>query len=174
VAFEPWPLAYLITFSTYGTRLHGDERGTVTRKNNEYGTPTVPASAVRLGVESERMNHEPFVMNTAQRTVAEATIQEVCRFRSWTILALNVRTNHIHVLVNAEATPEKVMGDLKSWMTRRLRERGLVRPGATLWTEHGSTRHLWKRRYVDAAWDYVVNGQGYELPREWPEEWDER
>ena len=27
-------------WGTYGTRLHGDARGTVDREHNEYGTPT--------------------------------------------------------------------------------------------------------------------------------------
>lgn len=170
MAFEPRPLAYLLTFSTYGTRLHGDERGTVSRRQNDYGAPTVPASNRRQRIERARMTEEPFVMNASQRTVAEATIREVCRFRQWNLLALSVRTNHVHILVEAHATPEKVMGDLKSWMTRRLRERGVVVPGRTLWTEHGSTRHLFQQRYVDAAWNYVANGQGDELTREWPEE----
>jgi hypothetical protein len=31
------PLAYHITFGTYGTRLHGDDRGTVDQAHNFYG-----------------------------------------------------------------------------------------------------------------------------------------
>ncbi len=170
MSFEAWPLAYLITFTTYGARLHGDERGSVSRRENAYGAPILPPSTQRESVNRERMTDPPFAMDANQRTVAEATIREVCRFRQWTILALNIRTNHIHVLVSAQTNPEKVMGDFKSWMTRRLREAGLVHPSRTLWTEHGSTRHLWKQWYVDAAWDYVVNGQGEDLPHGWPEE----
>ncbi len=30
------PLAYLITFRSYGTWLHGDERGSVNRFRNQY------------------------------------------------------------------------------------------------------------------------------------------
>ena len=33
------PLAYLITFTTYGTWRHGDERGSVDRAHNAYRTP---------------------------------------------------------------------------------------------------------------------------------------
>ncbi len=35
------PLAYHITWGTYGTRLHEDSRGTVDRENNSFGTPIV-------------------------------------------------------------------------------------------------------------------------------------
>jgi hypothetical protein len=41
------PLAYLITFPTYGTWLHGDERGSVDRDHNLPGTP-VGDSGLRL------------------------------------------------------------------------------------------------------------------------------
>ena len=36
------PLAYFITFRAYGTWLHGDERGAVDRRHNDYGTPYLP------------------------------------------------------------------------------------------------------------------------------------
>jgi hypothetical protein len=40
---DPYPLAYHITFGTYGTRLHGDERGTVDRSMNHPGDPVIGA-----------------------------------------------------------------------------------------------------------------------------------
>ncbi len=37
-----WPLAYLITFRTYGTWLHGDERYSIDRHGkNIYGAPCI-------------------------------------------------------------------------------------------------------------------------------------
>ena len=39
------PLAYLITFRCYGTWFHGENRGSVDRKNYHiYGTPDMPAN----------------------------------------------------------------------------------------------------------------------------------
>ncbi len=35
-------LAYLITFSTYGTHLHGDPRGSVDVRHNMPGTAVLP------------------------------------------------------------------------------------------------------------------------------------
>jgi hypothetical protein len=32
------PIAYFITFTTYGTWLHGDERGSVDKGHNRVGT----------------------------------------------------------------------------------------------------------------------------------------
>ncbi len=39
--YSDFPLAYLITIRCYGTWLHGDERGSVDRKYNRYGTPRI-------------------------------------------------------------------------------------------------------------------------------------
>jgi hypothetical protein len=41
------PLAYLITFRSYGTWLHGDPRGSVDRFHNVYGTPRLPPNSQR-------------------------------------------------------------------------------------------------------------------------------
>jgi len=35
------PLAYFISFRSYGTWLHGDERGSIDRFNNCYGEPAL-------------------------------------------------------------------------------------------------------------------------------------
>ncbi|HEX9659180.1 MAG TPA: hypothetical protein VGA18_02730, partial [Rhodothermales bacterium] len=41
------PLAYLITFTTYGTWLHGDERGSVDPGHSIPGTPPLERDAHR-------------------------------------------------------------------------------------------------------------------------------
>jgi hypothetical protein len=35
------PLAYLITFRSYGTWLHGDQRGSIDRFHNRYKSPYI-------------------------------------------------------------------------------------------------------------------------------------
>jgi hypothetical protein len=40
-------LAYFITFHTYGTWLHGTERGSVDRAHNTLGTPLLPPDVAR-------------------------------------------------------------------------------------------------------------------------------
>ena len=42
------PIAYFITFRTYGTWLHGDERGSTDRDHNAYDTPLLDPDADRL------------------------------------------------------------------------------------------------------------------------------
>ena len=73
--------------------------------------------------------------------------------------ALNARTNHIHAVLAADTTPERVMNELKSWATRRMVEAGALAAGTKAWCRHGSTRYLWTPGALEAACRYVVEGQ---------------
>ena len=157
------PLAYLITFTTYGTWLHGDARGSVVKEHNIPGTPWQAEHDGLNRGESESLKHPPFTFEIQQRQVVRDTVAEVCRHRAWWLHACNVRTNHIHLVVTADAPPEKVMGDLKSYITRRLREANLISQETHVWTRHGSTRYLNEERSVEAAVRYVIDQQGEDL-----------
>ena len=43
----------------------------------------------------------------------------VCVRRGWSLLAAHVRSNHVHTVVEAEVPPERVMGDFKTYASRR-------------------------------------------------------
>jgi REP element-mobilizing transposase RayT len=79
--------------------------------------------------------------------------------------AINVRTNHVHTVVSAACKPESILNSFQSYSTRRLRAAGLFPVTAKPWARHGSTRYLWKPRHVEVAIEYVLCGQGDELPR---------
>jgi hypothetical protein len=90
-------------------------------------------------------------------------VVEVSAYRGWTLLALHVRTTHVHAVVAASATPEKVLNDLKAYATRRLRRERLTAADDRVWSGHGSTRYHWKDEQLAEAVDYVVNRQGAAL-----------
>ncbi len=153
------PLAYFITFRTYGTWLHGDEEGSVDRRNNRFGTPKLPPSEQRQQFELEEMGHEPVKLSTAEREVVAAAVRGVCEYKGWALRALNVRTNHVHVVVTAETSPERVMNSLKAWATRTLREEGLAGPRMRVWSRHGSTIYLFQPEKVTEKIAYVLEEQ---------------
>jgi len=157
------PLAYFITFHPHGTWLHGDERGSMDRDHNVPGTPCLAPDEKRRRRELTALRHTPVVLDGPARVVVEGAIQRVVEHRDWTIHALAVRTNHVHVVVSAPQVPEQVMNAFKSWATRRLVEAGLLPAGVRAWVRHGSTRYLWKSAELRAACDYVELGQGPEL-----------
>lgn len=145
------PLAYFITFRTYGTWLHGDRRGSVDRHHNARGAPVVNASEQRLGWCADRLRDGPVCLNPEQRRVVSEALREACEFRSWRLLAANVRTNHVHVVISADVAPERVMTTLKAWASRRL--------GTGVWARHGSTRYLWRFQDVVRSCHYVLHEQ---------------
>ncbi|MEK7404649.1 MAG: transposase, partial [Acidobacteriota bacterium] len=92
----------------------------------------------------------------SRREVVLASLLERCSERHGSLLAAHVRTNHVHIVVEAEARPERVMNDLKSYASRCLNRMGLDEPSRKRWARHGSTRWLWKRENVSAAIRYVL------------------
>lgn len=153
------PLAYLITFHTYGTWLHGDQRESVDRRHNAPGTPRIKPNESLQAWRARHMRGEPFELSIEAREVVQSAIREVCEHRCWQFHAVNVRTNHVHAVIGANADASRVLGDVKRWPTRRLRENGLVSATQRVWTEHGSTRRIWNSDGLAAACDYVNNRQ---------------
>src|SRR5262245_51379061 len=154
------PLAYFITFTTYGTWLHGRDPGSVDKAHHEVGMPFLPPD-VALELESRgEMNQPPYLLDAPRREIVLRTLREVAAHRGWRLWAVHVRSNHVHVVVTADATPEKVMSDLKAYASRRLKEHFTETVDRKRWTQHGSTRYLWTEPEVAAASEYVVTGQG--------------
>lgn len=54
-----FPLAYLITFRTYGTWLHGDERGSIDRYHNTFRGPRVPENPVMQKQQEVKLKSPP-------------------------------------------------------------------------------------------------------------------
>ena len=113
----PEPLAYYLTWTTYGSWLPGDERGWVWRgKGFQLPDPQRQARA------RERMTEAVCILTDEQRRVVEKTIADHCRIRGWHLHVVNCRTNHVHVVVTAPLAPEEVRDQFKAWCTRKLKE----------------------------------------------------
>jgi REP element-mobilizing transposase RayT len=153
-------VTYLITFACYGCHLHGDESGSVDRNHNVPGHRVVDPDEARASRERDLMDQAPYFLNASIRGPVLDAIQEVCSHRQWTLLAAHVRANHVHTVVEADARPEKVMGDFRSYTSRRLNEIESEGRGRKRWARHGSTRWLWNRDDVGAAIRYVLDEQG--------------
>ena len=156
-----FPLAYLITIRTYGTWLHGDERGSIdVHGKNIFGSPKISSKENLKNRMKENLKDEIFVLNDTQREAVEESLKETCKARSYNLLALNVRTNHIHAVVSAQSKPEIIINGFKSHATRKLKENYLILKDTRVWSRGGSNRYLWKKHHVDSAIDYVLYGQG--------------
>jgi REP element-mobilizing transposase RayT len=158
------PVAYFLTWPTYGTWLPGDERGWVQRSHGWR----LPDTTRQLEAAA-RMTEDACRLNDQQRRLVESTIGEHCRIRNWTLHAVNCRTNHLHVVVTAAKHPDKVRDELKAWCTRRLKElqqRQISTGSESLspmrqkwWAERGSNRFLNDQNSLEAAILYVRDAQ---------------
>ena len=153
-------MRYFITFSCYGGHLHGDESGSVGRRHNLHGGRVLETDPDRVSVERQAMDQSPCLLDFESRAVVLQALQEVCLHRSWGLLAAHVRTNHVHVVVEAEVRPEKIMSDFKSYASRAVNRLGHDGSDRKRWARHGSTRWLWKDQHVQEAIRYVGEEQG--------------
>lgn len=155
------PLAYLLIWSTYGCRLHHDERGSVDRDHNAYGSPQLRPDAFYSKLARDRMPGEPFRLNPWARELVAGAITDHAVVRRWLVKALNPRTEHVHVVVHApQHPPDTVVSQFKANGTRVLRQRGLAGPKQPVWADRGgSIRYLFTEEALRNACDYVINGQ---------------
>ncbi len=154
------PLAYLLTWTSYGTWLPGDERSWVEKPGQIR-----EADLERNRRALLRMTEPALLLTAEQRTIVESVIDMHCGIRRWHLHAAKCLTNHIHVVVTADRSPEVVMDQLKSWCTRRLKENLRAREctGGPMrinwWTQRGSKQSINDEEGLARAISYVLEGQ---------------
>jgi REP element-mobilizing transposase RayT len=159
------PLAHLITFRCYGTWLHGDDRGSIDRQHNRYKAPYANPNQKRSRHNEQMLKSEPVLLDSSRRASVEKAIRETCEYRKWALQAVQVRTNHAHIVVSIGAgKPTLALGAFKANSTRQMRQDGCWPFTYSPWVDKGSCRYLWDERSVERAIDYVINGQGDGLP----------
>jgi len=156
------PLAYFLTWTTYGTRLHGDSRGTVDEAHNRLGQPRIAPNAERQARSRRKLIQPPYTLSPEAQNIVLSVIRTHSDFRGWRLHAVATPRTHVHVVVDCRVSgesrtkpPETVMKEYKSWATRELRRLDLAGPDRRIWTDHGSTRWLNHASSVEAAIDYV-------------------
>ena len=157
------PLGYLITFRSYGSWMHGDERGSIDRHHRRYGSPALPPGPRREEIETSLLKQPRVIFDPRQRRAIELSIKETCHLRKWMLWAVNVRTNHVHCVVTANYNPKRVMAALKANATRAMGEDGCWEASLSPWARGGSTKYIWTEEELSNAIAYVVEGQGVKL-----------
>ncbi len=151
------PIAYFLTFVTYGSHVPGGETVSISKHQNTVDQPTL---GYRPGLEATSralMVHSEVRLDREMRRAVESAVFERCRFKNWQLHALNVRTNHVHAVLSAEHEPhDAVLQQLKACSTRRLRELGLATGDSRIWARHGSTRMIWTEADLADRVDYVL------------------
>ena len=114
---SPEPLAYFLTWPTYGTWLPGDERGWVEFRHGWQ----LPDPARKREAQARLRRKMPAFSTRTRRRLVELTIADHCRVRGWDFDTVNCRSNHVHVIVAGDREPKEIREQFKAWCTRRLK-----------------------------------------------------
>jgi REP element-mobilizing transposase RayT len=150
-----YPIGYHITFGTYGTRLHGDERGTVDRSENGFGEPIVGADGGWQQVERSRLRFPPRALTVEQRLAVQEIVPQVCVRGGWDHVATAAAPDHVHQFVRATVEGTDVRKWLKRWLSQAISERWPLSPGEVWWAECGSVKWVWTDDYAERVTAYI-------------------
>lgn len=171
---------WLLTTTTYGTWLPGDNRGSVTSVRDYRpgdGAPATrieharygeawepPAKGLRRSAEGALKG--PPILLTVEH--AECLLQEFLRTAShhtWILYAVALMNNHVHLVLGVprETSSVKALQDFKAYGSRVLNERYGKPKSGKWWTKSGSRRLLPDEEALTAAIDYVLHRQANSL-----------
>ena len=155
-SFLPGHTTWHITWGTYGTRIHGDNRPTVDREHNEIGERLVQRDRPRETVETRRMKHPAVWLTAQQRRHIQDAIPGLCGRGGWHLRICAAESNHIHVLldIHPDTHGQAVRRLLKRWLTQSLNDRFGRR--AHWWAEEGSNKAIRDAGYLQNAYRYVA------------------
>lgn len=164
---------WLLTWTTYGTWLPGDDRGFVSRiqlsdeQKIKHNLPNTEYDAKRRGMSlyaTKLLKSEPVRLNETQANELATQFFETASVKQWAILALAIMSNHVHIVVAVagDPEPETILSQLKSYGSRALNRIYGRQPSGTWWTASGSRRKLPDEAAVNAGIHYVTN-QEYAL-----------
>ena len=149
------PLAYLITWTVYGTHLQGSTKGWRRRRGHIR-----PPARLLENWRRSRLNHAVIPLSPEMRSCVESQIERHCDHRGWRLWARNARTTHVHAAISARDINGRVIRDqLKAYCTRGLRERWDFFQNRPVWTELGDWRCLNSEEALAAAIAYIRNAQ---------------
>ena len=158
---------WLLTWTTYGSWLPGDDRGSTGiihdqsgqwLARNEIGEPFVDLSNALRDFSREAMKGDEVRLNLEQARVLLTQFHCTSGVRRWRFLAVAIMANHIHFVVNVhgDPEPEDILRDFKSYGSRALNLQWGRRDSDTWWTESGSKRKLDSDNSVIGAVRYLT------------------
>jgi REP element-mobilizing transposase RayT len=150
-----FPLAYHITWGTYGTRLHGDDRGTVSRAENQFGDPLIGATPDWEKMESHLLRFPPIILTIEQRCFVEDAFESICQRGKWQPIVVAAAGDHVHTAMSADVDGKDIRKWLKRWLSEGLSARWPLAAGQVWWAECGSVKWVWDDRYLQRVTNYV-------------------
>ncbi|MFQ5412425.1 MAG: transposase, partial [Phycisphaerae bacterium] len=158
---------HLLTWTTYGTWLPGDDRGFVSRTpaaaggheiRNEPGTSYDAGRRDLTESARKRMKGKPVFLNPQHARVIHDAFIEVAINHDIAMLAFSIMPDHVHLICqDSERSGSDLLQLFKGVSSRSLGQRFKLVESPRWWTESGSKRFIRKRDDPQAAIDYVCN-----------------
>lgn len=155
-----------ITWTTYGSRLPGDERGYVSntfipgegyrRKQNSPGTPCDADDSATRDRARKLQEWATVLLTKTEAIVVAQSLVETAKRYGWQIPRAAIMANHIHVVImDCPADGPKVRRVLKGNTQAKLStHHGSPR---VWWTDSGSDRYKNGQEAIDTAIQYVAD-----------------
>jgi REP element-mobilizing transposase RayT len=145
----PKTLGYMITFTTYGSWLQGDERRYV--KNGK----TYPENKSLLKANTTLQKQETVRLTKRQQLLTKIAILAESNKAGQKILALAAGSNHIHIVAQYIPTPiERIVAYYKKAARLTLKETGLT---GNVWTRGYDVRYCFDKEALEKRIKYVEN-----------------
>ena len=140
-------LGYMLTWTTYGTWLQGDERGWV--KDGER----LGANAGLKRSNEERMTQSAVRLNSEQKKVVRRCLIELAERAGQEVFGLAVWSTHVHVVLGVnEESIEKAAGYYKNATRKALHDHGLR---GKVWARGYDKRFLYDEEGLEQKIAYV-------------------
>jgi len=140
-------LGYMITFTTYGTWLQGDERRFV-----KDGI-TYAANQSLADSNKQDLSKNPVKLSKNHRVITAKAICEKADKLNQKILALAVCSNHVHIVVDYVPIPMgKIVSYYENAAQAALRKVGLA---GRVWTKGFDKRYCFDAQALRSRIDYV-------------------
>src|SRR2546422_11604996 len=106
---------WLLTWTTYGSWLPGDTRGSVTsvrnhapkrKRHNQPGAPIDPAMPGLETSAEKLLKAEPVRLSRVDADVLLNQLHETAAFRHWKLFACAIMANHVHVVIGVPGDPD--------------------------------------------------------------------
>jgi REP element-mobilizing transposase RayT len=159
---------WLLTWTTYGTWLPGEDRGFVSpvressdekwRSQNRLGTTYSRSMPGLRRASQSRLKCSPIYLNVEQAQVIFGQFQETAAYRSWQLEAVAIMANHVHLVVSlgTDVNSDVLLRDFKAYASRALNVRWNKPVSGTWWAESGSKRKKANRYAVENSIRYVA------------------
>jgi REP element-mobilizing transposase RayT len=166
--YDPHRRYWLLTWTTYGTWLPGEERGFVSpvrassgdkwKSRNELGTPYSRSMPGLKRASQSRLKCAPIYLDIEKSQVIFKQFQETAEYRGWHLEAVAIMANHVHLVVSldVDVAPDVLLKDFKSYASRALNSRWDKPACGTWWAESGSKRKKSNHNAVENAIRYVA------------------